>query len=56
MNISEIKSKLKNISGILIGWWIAKKIIVFKVKNKIIDLDGKIFDDLISYIIISIIK
>ena len=41
--------------GVLIGWWIAKKIILFKVKNRIIVFDVKKFDDLISYIIISII-
>jgi phosphatidylglycerol:prolipoprotein diacylglycerol transferase len=43
------------ILGILIGWWIAKKIIFFKVENKTVVFDVKIFDDLISYIIISII-
>ena len=43
------------IFGILIGWWIAKKIIIFKIKNKIIFFEIKLFDDLISYIIISII-
>ena len=46
---------LAYISGILIGWWIAKKIIIFKVKNRAVIFDVKIFDDLISYIIISII-
>ena len=43
------------ILGILIGWWIAKKIILFKVENGNIVFDVKIFDDLITYIIISII-
>ena len=43
------------ILGILIGWWIAKKIIVLKIENKTVVFDIKIFDDLISYIIISII-
>jgi len=43
------------IFGILIGWWLAKKIIFFKIENKIIIFDLKRFDDLISYIIISII-
>ena len=43
------------IFGILIGWWLAKKIIFFKIENKIIIFDLKLFDDLISYIIISII-
>ena len=46
---------LAYIFGVLIGWWIAKKIIIFKVKNKNIIFDIKLFDDLISYIIISII-
>jgi phosphatidylglycerol:prolipoprotein diacylglycerol transferase len=46
---------LAYIFGILVGWWIAKKIIAFKIDNKIISFDIKLFDDLISYIIISII-
>ena len=46
---------LAYIFGILIGWWIAKKIIDFKIYNKIVKFDANIFDDLISYIIISII-
>ncbi len=46
---------LAYIFGILIGWWIAKKIIIFKVDSKTVIFDDKIFDDLISYIIISII-
>ena len=46
---------LAYIFGILIGWWFAKKIIDFKILNKIINFDSKIFDDLISYIIISMI-
>jgi phosphatidylglycerol:prolipoprotein diacylglycerol transferase len=46
---------LAYIFGILIGWWLAKKIIIFKIKNKIVDFNIKLFDDLISYIIISII-
>jgi len=46
---------LAYIFGILIGWWFAKKIIDFKVRNKIINFGSKIFDDLISYIIISMI-
>ena len=46
---------LAYILGILIGWWLGKKIIVFKIKNKDIFFDIKLFDDLISYIIISII-
>ena len=46
---------LAYILGILIGWWLAKKIINFKIKNKIISFDVKYLDDLISYIIISMI-
>ena len=46
---------LAYIFGILIGWWIGKKIIAYKVQNKIIEFDSKYFDDLITYIIISII-
>jgi|TARA_B110000881_G_C18481965_1_gene467003 phosphatidylglycerol:prolipoprotein diacylglycerol transferase len=46
---------LAYIFGILIGWWIAKKIIDSKIQNEVINFDSKIFDDLISYIIISII-
>jgi phosphatidylglycerol---prolipoprotein diacylglyceryl transferase len=46
---------LAYIFGILIGWWIAKKIIDFKIQNKIVEFDNKIFDDLVSYIIISMI-
>ena len=46
---------LAYIFGIVIGWWIAKRIIEFKIKNGAIRLESKIFDDLISYIIISII-
>ena len=46
---------LAYIFGILIGWSVAKKIIDFKIKNKIVKFNSKIFDDLISYIVISII-
>ena len=46
---------LAYIFGILIGWWVAKKIITFKIKNKVIFFDIKHLDDLISYTIISII-
>ena len=46
---------LAYIFGILIGWWLAKKIIDFKINHKKIDFNLNIFDDLISYIIISII-
>ena len=43
------------ILGILIGWWLAKKIIILRIKNKDIIFDIRLFDDLISYIVISII-
>jgi len=46
---------LAYIFGIIIGWWIAKKIITFKIENKVIFFDVRLFDDLITYIIISII-
>jgi phosphatidylglycerol:prolipoprotein diacylglycerol transferase len=46
---------LAYIFGILVGWWIAKKIINFKIQNQTLKFDNKIFDDLISYIIISMI-
>ena len=46
---------LAYIFGILIGWWIAKKIINFKIQNQTLKFDNKIFDDLISYIIISML-
>jgi phosphatidylglycerol:prolipoprotein diacylglycerol transferase len=46
---------LAYIFGILIGWWMAKKIIIFKTKNKILTFDIGLLDDLISYIIISMI-
>ena len=46
---------LAYILGILIGGWAAKNIINFKIQNKIVKFDVKIFDDLITYIIISII-
>jgi len=46
---------LAYIFGILIGWWIAKKIVNFKIQNKYIQFKSNIVDDLISYIIISII-
>ena len=46
---------LAYIVGILIGWWVAKKIILFKTKNRINLFNINLFDDLICYIIISII-
>jgi phosphatidylglycerol:prolipoprotein diacylglycerol transferase len=47
---------LAYIFGILIGWWIAKKLINFKIQNKKkVKFDSNIFDDLVTYIIISMI-
>jgi phosphatidylglycerol:prolipoprotein diacylglycerol transferase len=46
---------LAYILGILIGWWLAKKIIAFKIKNKTEFFNLRLFDDLVSYIIVSII-
>ena len=46
---------LAYIFGILIGWWYAKKIIYQLNRNYNINFSAKIFDDFISYIIISII-
>jgi phosphatidylglycerol:prolipoprotein diacylglycerol transferase len=46
---------LAYIFGILVGWWIAKKIVVFRAKGKIVIFDLETLDDLINYIIISII-
>ena len=46
---------LAYVAGILIGWWLGKKIIIKKVKNTGQKFDLKKFDDLITYLIISII-
>ena len=46
---------LSYIFGILIGWWIGKKILEYKINFSKINFHIKDFDDLISYIIISII-
>ena len=46
---------LAYIAGILIGWWLGKKIIVNRFKNESLQFDLKEFDDLITYLIISII-
>ena len=46
---------LAYIFGILIGWWFGKKIINHILKNNELKFDIKKFDDLISYIIISLI-
>ena len=56
LNFIEVRwYSLAYVFGILIGWWIAKKIVLFKIKNKIIVFDVDLFDDLITYIIISMI-
>jgi len=46
---------LAYIAGILIGWWLGKKIIIKKLQNGYQKFNLKEFDDLITYIIISII-
>jgi len=46
---------LSYIAGILIGWWLGKKIIIKKFKNIGQKFYLKEFDDLIAYLIISII-
>ena len=43
------------ILGILVGWWLAKKILVKRLKNLDINLNINYFDDLVSYLIIGII-
>jgi len=45
---------LAYIVGILIGWWMAKKIIARKTEDSSLVFNTNIFDDLVSYIIISI--
>ncbi|OUW74115.1 MAG: prolipoprotein diacylglyceryl transferase [Pelagibacteraceae bacterium TMED216] len=46
---------LAYIFGILLGWWYGKKIIIYLKNNYNLILDLKDFDELITYIIISII-
>jgi phosphatidylglycerol:prolipoprotein diacylglycerol transferase len=46
---------LAYIAGILIGWWLGKKIIIKRLQNSSKQFDLKEFDDLITYLIISII-
>ena len=46
---------LSYIFGILIGWWLGKKILILKINNNSKHIDESNFDDLISYIIVSII-
>ncbi len=46
---------LAYIAGILLGWWLGKKIIIKRFKDKEQLFNIKEFDDLITYLIISII-
>ena len=46
---------LAYIFGIILGWWLGKKIIKHILKNINIKFNIKDFDDLITYLIISII-
>ena len=46
---------LAYIFGIIIGWWLGKKIINHISKNFNLNFDIKEFDDLITYLIVSLI-
>ena len=46
---------LSYVFGILLGWWLGKKIINHILKSTNLKFNIKEFDDLITYIIISII-
>ena len=46
---------LAYIFGILIGWWLAKKILLKQTKKVNFNFEVKEFDDLINYLIISIL-
>ena len=46
---------LAYIIGILIGWWLGKKIIIKRFESISYKFDIQIFDDLITYIIISLL-
>ena len=46
---------LSYVFGIILGWWLGKKIISHILKNTSLKLKLEDFDDLISYLIISII-
>jgi phosphatidylglycerol:prolipoprotein diacylglycerol transferase len=46
---------LAYIFGILIGWWLAKKILLKQTKKVNFNFEVKEFDDLITYLIISIL-
>ena len=41
--------------GIIAGWWLGKKIIVHILKNETLKFNVKEFDDLITYLVISIV-
>ncbi len=45
---------LAYIFGILLGWWLGKKLLIFKIQSNN-SIEIKIFDDLISYLILGII-
>ena len=46
---------LAYVAGILIGWWLGKRIIIKKFENSSKQINANEFDDLITYLIISII-
>ena len=46
---------LSYIFGIIFGWWLGKKIIIKISKENNLKLDENEFDDLITYLILSII-
>jgi phosphatidylglycerol---prolipoprotein diacylglyceryl transferase len=46
---------LAYIFGILIGWWLAKKLVNYRISSLQTKFDNNNFDDLISYLIVSII-
>ena len=46
---------LAYVAGIIIGWWLGKRIIIKKFQNSSRQINLNEFDDLISYLIISII-
>jgi len=46
---------LAYILGIIAGWWLGKKIIVHILKNETLKFNVKEFDDLITYLVISIV-
>ena len=47
---------LAYIFGILAGWWLGKKIIIFRLKTINEPFNIKVFDALVSWLIISIIN